>query len=154
VATLHPTTELVALAWLAANVPSIPSGLTLPEDITTWPNGYVVVRTVGGTPQIHIPQREPVVSLDCWAVTPDSSRPPWYEAALLAEQVYGAMRPTAAKQQVDPNTVVTITGGNTYLHAHVQTIYALSEPRVVPGDEAAYARYQFDALIRWVEAAS
>lgn len=152
-ALLHPTSELVALAWIQA-VTGINCGMTLPEDYTSWAaNGFVTAQVTGGSPLAHMPVRQPTVSIDCWAVIADSPRPPWLQAASLAEQIYAATIPTTAKRQVDPNTVVTAVG-NTYLHAHVLSITAMTEPRPVLGDEAGYAHYQFDCLPRWVEAAS
>lgn len=152
-ALIQPVSELVALAWIQAAT-GISCGLALPEDFTTWAtNGFVTVQVVGGSPQVHMPVRQPVVSVDCWAVFSDSPRPPWLQAAQLAEAIYAATVPTAAKRQVDPNAVVTPTG-NTYAHAHVLSAYAATEPRPVLGDEAGYAHYQMDLHLTWVAAAS
>lgn len=152
-ALLHPVSELVALAWIQATT-GIDCGMTLPEDYTTWAaNGFVTTGNIGGSPAVHMPVRNPVVSIDCWAVASSSPRPPFLQAAQLAETVYAAMQPTSAKRQVDPNTVVTPTG-NTYLHAHVLSIYALTEPRPVLGDEAGFAHYSLDIALRWVAATS
>ncbi len=152
-ALLHPTNELVTLAWIQ-DTTGIDCGINLPEDYTTWAaNGFVTVANVGGAPQVHMPVRQPAVTVDCWAVFAGSPRPPWLQAAQLAERIYAATIPTSAKRQVDPNTVAPPVG-NSYAHAHVQSVYALTEPRPVLGDEAGFAHYTVDIAIRWVEAAS
>jgi hypothetical protein len=102
-----------------------------------------------------MPVRQSVISIDCWAVLTDSPRPPWLQAGQLAETVYAATVPTSAKRQVDPNTIATPSGGNTYAHAHVQTIYALTEPRPVLGDpKPAAPTIRWMSHLTWVAAAS
>ncbi|HWB38440.1 MAG TPA: hypothetical protein VHA75_20680 [Rugosimonospora sp.] len=141
---LQPNTELVALAWLTATV-GLPDGLDLPEDNTTWAaSGFIQVHTVGGTPGVHFPLRQPVVSVDCWAVDSDGEYPPWNRALQMAEQVVAACYDPASKRQV--------TLPAAYLPAHVQSAYPLTEPRRVPSDVAAYAHAQFDLALNWVAA--
>lgn len=143
---LYPNTERVALAWLSATF-GYPNGLDLPEDNTTWAaSGFIQVRTIGGNPGIHFPLRQPVVSVDCWAVDPDGAYPPWNKSLQLAEQIVNACFDGSSKRQV-------VIGGD-YRPAHVQSVYALTEPRRAPSDVADYAHTQFDMALNWVAAAS
>lgn len=145
-ATLHPTSELVAIAWVNSAIGATGVGLDLPEDSTTWPDrGFVQIRAVGGTPHIHIAQRQPVVSVDCWAAaTSGSQRPPWHRATQLAEQIRVATEASDANRQV-------VIGGD-YFDAHIQTVYALTEPRPIPSDVAGYAHVTLDIALYWVPA--
>lgn len=149
---LNPTSELVTLAWIVATT-GIACDINLPEDNTTWAtDGFVTVRVIGGSPLVHLPQRQPVMSIDAWAVQSGSARPPWLKASSLAERIYAATIPASAKRQVDLSTVVSAPA--TYLHAHVQSVVALGEPRPIPSDQAGYAHTQFDLQLRWVAAAT
>jgi len=143
---LRPNTTLVTLAWLSALF-DYENGRDLPEDNTTWAaSGFVQVRPTGGTPNPHFPLRETVVSVDCWAVDPDGEFPPWNKADQLAEQIVAATYEPTSKRQV-------VIGGS-YLNAHIQSIYPLTEPRPAPSDVAGYAHTQFDLAVDWVAAAS
>lgn len=142
--TLNPTSELVAIAWLQAVLGS-PVGRDLPEDSADWGDiAFTQVRAVGGSPQIHIPQRQPVISLDFWASNKGSPRPPWNRSAQAAELVWLATQAPDAKRQV-------VIGGD-YRNATIQTIYALTEPRPILSDVAGYAHTQFDMALYWVAA--
>jgi hypothetical protein len=143
-ATLHPTNELVAIAWLEA-VLTTPVGKDLPEDSTDWGAvAFTQVQAVGGSPHIHIPQRQPVVALHFWASNKGSPRPPWNRSAQVAEQAWLATQAPDAKRRV-------VVGGN-YFNAAIQTVYALTEPRPIPGDVAGYAHTTFDLYLAWVAA--
>lgn len=140
---LHPTSELVAIAWLR-QVLTTDVGVDLPEDSTTWGTGFTQVRAVGGTPHIHLPQRQPVISVDCWASAANGShRPPWNRATQLAEQIRAATEASDANRQV-------VIGGN-YHNAHVQAVYPVSEPKPIPSDVAGYAHVSLDLCLFWVE---
>lgn len=145
-ATLHPTSELVAIAWLKVAI-TTPVDKDLPEDSNDWgPVAFTQVRAVGGTPHIHIPQRQPVISVDVWASNKGSPRPPWNRSAQVAEQIRAATEAPDAARQV-------VIGGD-YHNAHIQTIYTLTEPRPIPGDVAGYAHTVLDLYLAWVEASA
>lgn len=144
---LYPTSDLVAAAWLRL-VPGLASGVasSLPSDAATWATaGFVQAATVGGTPPVHAPMRRPVVSVDCWAVNPNSQKAPWGKANSLAELIRGAC-------ELNANFGVRLDLGANYSAARVLTAYLLTEPRRVLGDAANYARYSFDLSVNWVVA--
>lgn len=139
---LRPTTELVACAWIAGieGVTSDMVATTLPDSTSWSTNGFIQVYTVGGSPKLHNPLRQPVLNVDCWAVSPNSNKAPWGKANYLAELVWDA-------SMVSPGRVVTLPGS--YPQARVLGVDVLQEPRRVPSDQAGYARYQFDMQIHW-----
>lgn len=141
---LRATTELVATAWLKGVVGDIVAG-TLPRDNSTWAaSGFVVLATVGGTADMYVPLRSPVVSVDCWAVSPSSNRPPWHKATWLAEQIQAA----CYESEATPRILTLPTG---YPQARVLSAYSTYEARRVPADEAGYARLNLGLTFNWVE---
>jgi len=145
-ALLHPTSELVAVAWLKGL-----SGLNnlvatdLPADATSWAaSGFTQVLTVGGSPSLDFPLANPVVSLDFWANAPGSGKPPWNKANQLAEVARRGMLDHDAVQRA-------LTLPAAYNNARCVTVYPLTEPRRVRDDAAEFARYTMDALFSWVE---
>jgi hypothetical protein len=144
---LRATTELVAIAWLKGVVGDIVA-TTLPADNSTWAaSGFVVVATVGGSANRYVPLRSPVVSVDCWAVSPESNKPPWNKAAYLAELIQAA----CYDSQGTPRLLTLPTG---YPQARVLSAYSEYEPRRVPDDEASYARFNLGLTFNWVEVAT
>jgi hypothetical protein len=143
-----PSTELVAIAWLKT-LPGIPTtsvATTLPGDSSTWSElGFVQVSVVGGSPEIHNPRRSPVVQIDCWACNPNSEKTPWGKAGVLVETIVNATYLLELS-----NVTVSLTPADTYDRARVLSAYPLTEPRRVPGDEAGFARLQFDMALSWV----
>jgi hypothetical protein len=157
---LHPTSELVACAWIA----SIPdSGFTDSMVATRAPNQeswpvvdgvsqFISVRVVGGTPRpvdIQAPLAMPVVEVMCWATVLNSNKPPWFVANQNAEVirlacysrslgVFGrALTPTAKNVTYNPATV------------HAAMMH--TEPRRIYQDPRSYACYQFDLGMVWKE---
>jgi hypothetical protein len=144
---LHPTTELVAVAWLKAAVPYLGARVAteLPTDNTSWSaSGFTTVGPAGGSPDIYLPVSKPVVSLDCWGVSPNSGKPPWNLAAQQAEEIRRAALAHASAPQA-----VSLPAA--YRSARVMNVIPRSEPRRIPGDAASYARFQMDLEIWWVE---
>jgi len=143
---LRPTGELVAIAWLKLAVPGIGVATTLPSDATALrTSGFLQARTVGGSPDLYLPMRAPVVAVSCWAApsTEGSSKPPWNRANSLAERIVAA---TYDRALMD---VTVDVSASDYTDAHVRTVVALSEPIRVEDDPGNYARYDVDLLVRW-----
>lgn len=146
---LPANTELVAISWLGgvSGLTSAMVAATLPADNSTWAaSGFVTVRTTGGSPGLYIPLREPVVTLDFWAVKPGSSKAPWYQANALAELVDAGTRASNAQR------AVTLPSG--YNSAHVYSAYFVQEPRRAYGDQGDYAHYVADMAMHWIDGGS
>lgn len=144
--TFRANTELVAITWLGG-VSGLASNMVaavLPKDNTSWAaTGFVTVRTSGGSPGIHVPLRNPVVTLDFWGVRPGSAKPPWFQANALAELVDVGCRAANAARPV--------TLPANYAPARVLTAYLLQEPRRAYGDQGDYAHYIADLQLHWVD---
>lgn len=144
--TYRANTELVATAWLAgvAGLSSAMVAATLPKDTSTWAStGFVTVRASGGSPGIHVPMRQPVVTVDTWAVKPGSAKPPWFQANYLAELIDVGCRAATAGR--------TVTLPTNYPAARVHSVYLVSEPRRAYGDQGDYARYTVDISMNWTD---
>lgn len=144
--TLRANTELVTVAWLAG-VDGLSSSMvssTLPTDETTWSaTGFITVRTTGGSPGLDVPLRSPVVTLDFWAINPNSGKPPWFQANYLAELVDAGTRAV--------NVQRTLTLPANYPNARILTAYLVQEPRRAYGDQGSYAHYVADLAVHWVD---
>lgn len=146
-ALLHATTELVTQAWVKTVVRDIVA-TRLPRDNTSWAaSGFVTIGTTGGNTGLYVPLRSPVVSADCWAVNPQSGRPPWNKATALAERIVAATYDPAFTPQL-----VTLPDG--YAQARVLTVYTAYEPRRVPDDPGSYARMSLGLTANWIEVPS
>jgi len=145
--TKYANTDLAAVAWIGSLPGLTPSmvATALPEDNTTWAaSGFVVVKTVGGAPQMYVPLRQPVVSVDCYATSGAGNKAPWAQANNLAEAVVSACQAAASFGAVLP-------GPSGYPNMRVLQAHALQEPRRVFGDKSFYARYQFDLQLYWIQ---
>lgn len=142
---LLPNNELVAVAWLKSKVAALGSAVAteLPADVGSWSDtGFTVVSTTGGSPNIYLPVREPVLTLDFYAVSVNSGRPPWNRASQLGEATYAAL--------VDHGSIPAVLAMPTnYAPARVLTAMARTEPRRIRGDDASYARFSMDMEIWW-----
>lgn len=137
-----PTGELLAIAWITS-VCGLNAGTTLPRNEAAWANsGFVQLTTVGGSPGIDTPIYNPVLNVDCWAVSPSSNKPPWGKANQLAEVI------TAAGFRKGAMALHISDSG--YLGALVTDVYATTKPRRMLSDEARYARYQFDLSMHYL----
>lgn len=147
--TLYPSNEAIGIAFLKA-IPGLPTNkisTNLPADPKSWKDtGFVQVRSVGGSPNRDLPQAEPVLTLDCWAVHPDSDKPNWGLANDLAERVRRFLQDTNVYhgQQID--------AGPNYLMGRLIAAWPITEPRRVDGDINNYARYTFDVQLVWAVA--
>lgn len=145
--TLRANSELVAVAWIGS-LPDLRPDMvatTLPEDTTKWElDGFVALTIIGGSPSSYIATRNPVISVHGWAVAPGSSRPPWGKASQLLEHICAG-----CLDEDDLRRTLELPAG--YPYARVNEAYPLSEPRRVPGDQGAYAHFQMDLQLHWVE---
>lgn len=139
----YPSHELVATLWLdTLGLTADDIGSSLPGDPTLWATGgYVQATTVGGQPAIHVPMFAPLVQVDCWASAPDSRQAPWGKAGDLAGQVVAATY--AFTKPVD------LVMPSDYEAVRVHSVYPVTEPRRIPGDDAGYARVNVDVIMRW-----
>lgn len=148
-ATKRATNRLVAVALLASF-----EGLTdqmvatqLPDDNTTWAaSGFVVVQGVGGTPQMDMGSRHPVVEVTAFAGSGSSSKPRWAQAAHLMEVVCAGLLARSGTHEL-------LVLGTGMPRCWVDSAFAVSEPREVPQanttTEAPYARMSMDVQINW-----
>lgn len=140
---LIPTNELVAVAWLKAAVPYLGSRVAtdLPQDNSSWAaSGFTTVSGVSGDPHIELPVSRPLVSVECWGVSPNGGRLPWNLASQQAEQIKAATRGSTGRW-------VTMPSG--YDPARVIQVIPRSEPRRTPNDVGNYAHLQMDVEIWW-----
>jgi hypothetical protein len=142
---IPPNSDLVALAWLKGA-----AGVTADRVATTLPTGsaadaalalgFVQATIVGGTPDIDIPVRRPVVAVDVWWSS--DGKPQWGKAFALAETIRLATEGTATWRRA-----VAMPAG--YDPARVMTVMVISEPRRILSDPGRRARVQLDIEIHW-----
>lgn len=147
-APLLPTNEIVAVAWLRT-LPGVPAdkvNTTLPDSKVWADTGFVQVTLISGAPDMYVPQRQPVLQIGCWAVNPDSQKPPWGKANNLAERIVTVCQPHRQREVFRPRLVTPPQ----FADVRVQTGHALTEPRRMVPDDARMALYQFDLQLYWV----
>lgn len=140
-----PSAELVAVAWLktVAGVPETAVATTLPGDSASWSaSGFVQVRTVAGNPNPDVPLRTPVVQADAWANNADSQKTPWGKASAIAEAIVAG-----AYAFLAPRLLVMPVG---FHDARLLSVWPVTEPRRMLGDEAGFARVSVDFAMSWV----
>jgi hypothetical protein len=143
---LTPNSELVAVNYIKSfNLgPSATFGVgtTLPENTSSWTDGFVLVQVVGGSSDVDVPAKRPLVQLDCYVPSVNSSKPQWGKAATIAADIVD-------KLYLHQHAGMELDLG-TFKNANVSSAYAVSEPRRVTNDPAGYARYTVDVILRWV----
>lgn len=146
---LLPNTDLVGVAWLKRNPKFSAKGIgiatVLPSNDAALRAGFITTTVVGGSPEIELPIRHPVIAVSAWAAPADpaSSKTPWSQAFQIAEWVW--------EQTFDPahmGALLTFSLPG-YAQARVRTAVALTEPRRIPGDEGNYARVELDVMLNW-----
>lgn len=145
----RPNAHLVAVAWVRGIGTIDPTKVasTRPKNRSLWADyGFIQVGpVVGGSPDLHVPQRISVVEVSCWAINLNSSKPPWGKANQLAELVLNHPYSDPAGGGRDVSALLP-TG---YDGARVQCVYPNSEPREFEGDTASAALYKFELTINW-----
>lgn len=151
--TLRATPELVTTAFLKTVVGDrVATTLPKPaaDGTVSWADGGFVTHVVaGGSSNIYVPLRTPVMGVSCWAVNPDSQKPPWGQAANLAEAIVAA----CLDHDSIPKTRLTLPGA--YPAVQVKSAWTVGDQRRVPDDASSYARYDIPGLvIAWAEVPS
>lgn len=146
---LLPNTDLVGVAWLKRNpkfsAKEIGIATSLPADRSKIVKGFITTTIVGGSPEIEVPIRRPIISVSSWAApaTSESQKVPWSQASGIAEWVWEQTFDSAHQ-----NVVLTFSLPG-YAQARVFTAIALTEPRRVEDDPSNYARVDVDLQINW-----
>lgn len=149
---LRANAELVVMAYLRQRIlarygTAVGAVLQGPDSTgtLTWAGvGFVQPSNVGGPIDANVPMRTSVVSLDVWAASPNSKKPPWNLSYAVAETIIAATYDT---QGYDTHAVVTLPDG--YPNARVTGFRALTEPSRRPSDPSDYARVGMDVEIVW-----
>lgn len=150
--TLLVDATTVAGSWLRtiSGIPANKINTVLPA-LDQWEDtGFVQINgTVGGTPHLDAPIRQPVVQVDTWACRRDSDKPPWDKASRLMELIMAAcVGPVAS------SVMVPLHIGSDLVR--LMSVYPVSEPHKPPqgldtGDAASFARYTVDLQFIWMK---
>lgn len=142
-----PNSELVAVTYIRSLSigPSASSGVgtTLPEATSSWTDGFAQIQVVGGSSGVDVPSKHPIVQVDVYVPSVNSSKPQWGKAATIAADI-------VEKLYALDNEGKELVLGTTFKNARVQTAYAVSEPRRISNDPAGHARYTVDVALHWV----
>lgn len=152
--TYRPTGELVAIYWLKDLSELHPDFINTlvpgpdPEsnNLTWGASGFVQVISVGGTPDVDVPVRHSVISVDTWAANVGRKRAPWGRANNLAEIIVNAV------WDLDENDVLykrPVTTPASHRNALVLNAEA-TEPQRRPADESNWAHFGFELSLTWV----
>lgn len=146
----YATTEKVAVAWLSS-LPDFSAamvGTVLPAPPpaggpVTWAStGFLVVTTLGGASELNFPLAHPRVSVQCWAVDPDTGLPPWNFAGDMAASIGAGCQSTQGVEQV-------LTLPNSDQNARLLSAYITSLPRRIYGDQGDYACMVTELALHW-----
>lgn len=146
----HATSISVMIAWIRQVAGLSFTAATLPNPKEWFDTGFVTVpAVVGGNPSIDIPERKPVLQVDCWAAnraaagSSNASRKiALQKAAELAEIIVLATYPTP---------VPPITLDAQYLPVWVGSVYPVSEVRRIPEPSSGLAHFSVDIALEWIE---
>jgi hypothetical protein len=142
-----PNSELVAVTYIRSLsvMPSATSGVgtTLPEATSSWTDGFIVAQVVGGSSDRDVPVKSPLIQLDIYVPSINTSKPQWGKAATIAADI-------VEKLYAHDSTTNALQLGATFKDARVSTAYAVSEPRRITNDPAGHARYTVDVVLNWV----
>lgn len=148
---LRPNHDLLVVTWLRTlSLTADGIGTDLPATGDDWEDhGFIQISTVGGSPMLHTPIRQPSVQVDVWANRAGSELPPWNKAGHLCEEVFAVFEDFGLVEPVRAHTIVTPAG---YNPVRIMAAWPETEPRRMEDDPSSYARYTFDAAVRWVAA--
>lgn len=144
---LLPTSIEVAQAWFRLVLPGVHVDEELPklEDHPALATaGAVRITPVGGSPDLYVPMRSPVVTAECWvAATDKTRRRAWHLAGQLAERLVAATYDRALM-----GVLLDLPGD--YRPARVFTASAVSEPDRVEDEDSGWARVDVDIALNWI----
>ena len=145
--TAPATAEVVLAAWLRGLNLAAGAGHHLPTDNSTWAtSGYLLVPlgAVGGGRDYDTTMEHPVMQVDAYAAAPDSGKPPWAKAGVLAQRVIRA---------TDDESLVKVspTLPSAYAPVRVLELYLVGPPPHPLPDVSSYARYTFNLAMHWVQ---
>lgn len=142
-----PNSELVAVTYIRSLSigPSATSGVgtTLPEDTSSWKDGFAQIQVVGGSSDRDTQSKHPLIQVDVYVPSIATSKPQWGKAATVAADI-------VEKLFGHDSTGAELVLPTAYKNAYVQTAYAVSEPRRISNDPAGHARYTVDVVLNWV----
>jgi hypothetical protein len=142
---LRANTEIVAITWVGGvtGITKVAVGNELPDEITDWSGtGFVVIKAIGGSRDMYVPMINPVVTIECWAVSTTSIDPPWDVSEQLAETIDRGCRSRGSHRIVTPRG---------YGRAQVHSAYLTTEPRRLYFGDGNYARVGFDMALHWTD---
>jgi hypothetical protein len=150
----RPTAELVGIYWLKGLgeqvnpdlVGTIVPGPDEDNNLSWGSSGFIQVMAVGGTPEVHVPLRHSVLSVDTWAANVGRKKAPWGRANNLAEIVVNSVWDLDELSTVYKRPVSLPSA---YRDALVLNASA-TEPQRRPSDEANWAHYGFELTLDWV----
>lgn len=132
------TSTRVVETWLQT-LPFVDSamvGPTLPADMSVWASsGFWQVTVVGGSPNVDLGTKEPVLEIACWAATPEATYPPFNRAERMATQVRDAALEARTQGLVDNVFLLGIT--------------PLTEPMRIPDERTGFARVSLQVMAWW-----
>jgi hypothetical protein len=144
---LVPNDEQVMVAWIKRYVgPDLGNAgvaTALPKTLPT--DGFITVNVLrAGLADVDVPNHLPLVTLDFWAAPLNSGgHPRWNAAAQLLGRVTRAM-------ENDYQTFnKPLDLGAEYMGVRMQAVWKDNEPRRLPDDPSAYARYTLDVNAVW-----
>jgi len=142
------TNTQVVTEWVKSlsTVDATKVGPTLPADPAVWADtGFWQVAVVGGSPNVDLGLKQPVVEVSCWTVDTATAFPPYNRAEAMAadvlEEALSALTQTLSVQ----------TGWNPPVNASVVLlgVSPVSEPMRVPDPRTGYARVMVQVQAWW-----
>lgn len=144
--TLFPGSERISVAFMKGLTGTTAVASTLPENAASWQDsGFLELQVVGGSPDRDVPRAEPVVRVDAWANSGQSTKVPWGKAESLAETARQAISNFPSEQH---GRILDM--GPDFRDVRVLSVWPISEPRRVEGDPSGYARFTTDFALSWV----
>jgi len=146
---LEPDNTTVIGAWLRSidGIPDNKINTVLPA-VSLWADtGFVqIVGTVGGSPWLDAPIRQPVVEIDTFGAHLNSEKPDWGKASALMNKIVVAGQ--------DPTTSVDQVFQIGDRHVRLISLWPISEVRkplsgIDQADPASFARLMVDIEMMW-----
>lgn len=143
-----PTSELAAMAWIRTidgfNYDMVSDKLT-GDNALIAASGFVTVLVIGGSSDIYVPRRSPVIEVRTWACNLDGDRqdPPFAEAGSLIETI----RERCLNHGKFRNSAIETEPG--YEQVCVPSVYFLTDPTKHEDDDARFASWSAEVQFHW-----